>query len=139
MTFPTEAERQRAREACAWATCQCPALHCIDRVAAETRFDLLYPAQPDAPPSETEKPDFYYETDNWEYTWRESDFYDALSDYDYDKRVVRVGRLKELPDQWAARVPVGEPDEEGDYEDYEWTLFATEAEARTAAKEKHDD
>jgi len=79
--------------------------------------------------------DFYYDKDNWEYTWEESDFFDMLTAGDYDKRVLRVGRLQKLPDQWAARVPLGEPYEEGDYEEYEWTLFDTEAEARAAAKE----
>lgn len=83
------------------------------------------------------EPDHLFEADTWEYTYAASDFTDTLLDNGPPAdKVVRVGVLKRLPDQFAAYVPVDEPDEDGEHDDFEWRYFATEAEAQAALEGK---
>ena len=83
--------------------------------------------------------DHVFEVDNWEVTYEARDADILFEELDFMHRsVMRVGCLKRLPDQFAARVPVDEPDENGDHEDFEWRFFDTEAEARAAAWPKED-
>ncbi len=76
--------------------------------------------------------DHVYEFGNWEVTYQTKDADLLFEEVYMDRSVMKVGVMKDLPDEFAARVPVGEPDEEGDYEDYEWRFFDTEAEAKAA-------
>jgi len=76
--------------------------------------------------------DHVYDSACWEYTLDADDHAILFEDVVDPSVVIRVGCLKRLPDQFAAYIPIDEPDENGDHEDFAWRYFDTEDEARAA-------
>ncbi len=84
----------------------------------------------------TDVEDFVYDPENWETTYDASDLCCVTEEMPVGG-IMKVGRIKSLPTQFAAHV-VTARDDDGDPEDWEVELFDTEAEALAVAAAAKD-
>ncbi|MEM8615348.1 MAG: hypothetical protein AAGF20_00280, partial [Pseudomonadota bacterium] len=66
--------------------------------AAQAVFETL--PKPDTPPRVMGEPDYVYNAEDWEATYEPDTFEGEVLEYYEPFDVIRLGRLKKLPDEW---------------------------------------